>query len=97
MSLLHTSYDFQSECVNLLLQMLRPPDNIISNDFKQHRLAALDTTIFNEYENLVTDWMNTIENVLLDSSDERYTLHKPRWHPSSFVPAVRICLFKEDC
>lgn len=97
MSLLHTSYDFQSECVNLLLQMLRPPDNIISNDFKQHRLAALDTTIFNEYENLVTDWMNTIENVLLDSSDERYTLHKPRWHPSSFLPAVRICLFKEDC
>lgn len=51
--------------------MLRQPDNIIGNDFKQHRLAASDSAIIGEYEDLVTDWMNTIENVLLDSSDER--------------------------
>lgn len=51
--------------------MLRQPDNIIGNDFKQHRLAASDSVIIGEYEDLVTDWMNTIENVLLDSSDER--------------------------
>lgn len=51
--------------------MLRLPENVISNDFKQHRLAASDSTIIAEYEELVVDWMNTIENVLFDSSDER--------------------------
>jgi len=51
--------------------MLRQPENVVSNDFKQHRLAALDPVIIGEYEDLVTDWMNTIDTVLMDSSDER--------------------------
>lgn len=55
----------------VIFQMLRQPDSVISNDFKQHRIAAADTTIIAEYEDLVIDWMNTIENVLMDSSDER--------------------------
>ena len=55
--------------------MLRQPDSIISNDFKQHRLAAADTAIIAEYEDLVTDWMNTIENILMDSSDERLEVY----------------------
>lgn len=55
--------------------MLRQPDSIISNDFKQHRLAAADTAIIAEYEDLVTDWMNTIENILMDSSDERFEVY----------------------
>lgn len=52
--------------------MLKQPENVISNDFKQHRLAAADSTIIAEYEDLVSDWMGTIENILMDSSDERF-------------------------
>ena len=52
--------------------MLRLPDNVVGADFKQHRLAALDQGIITEYEELVTDWMTTIEAVLTDTSDERY-------------------------
>ncbi len=52
--------------------MLRQPDNLVGNDFKQHRLAALDQQIINEYEALVTEWMTTIEAILTDAADERY-------------------------
>ena len=51
--------------------MLRLPDNILGTDFKQQRLAALDQSIITEYEQLVTDWMSTIETILTDTSDER--------------------------
>lgn len=56
--------------------MLKQPENIILNDFKQHRAAALDAQLIVQYEELVTDWINTIETMLNDTSDERYTLHK---------------------
>ena len=52
-------------------QMLRLPDNVVGTDFKQHRLAALDQSIISEYEELVTDWMTTIEAIISDTSDER--------------------------
>ena len=53
--------------------MLRQPDNLVGNDFKQHRLAALDQQIINEYEALVNEWMSTIEAILTDAADERYS------------------------
>lgn len=52
--------------------MLKQPENVILNDFKMQRQAALDTQLIGQYEELVTDWMNTIETILNDTSDERY-------------------------
>ncbi|XP_052807484.1 dynein axonemal heavy chain 5-like isoform X7 [Mya arenaria] len=51
--------------------MLKQPDHVVLNDFKQQRAAALDPQLINQYEELVTEWMNTIEAVLTDTSDER--------------------------
>ncbi|XP_052089132.1 uncharacterized protein LOC127725852 isoform X10 [Mytilus californianus] len=52
--------------------MLKQPENVILNDFKMQRQAALDTQLIGQYEELVTDWMNTIETILSDTSDERF-------------------------
>ncbi|OWF37572.1 Dynein heavy chain 5, axonemal [Mizuhopecten yessoensis] len=52
--------------------MLKQPENIILNDFKQQRAAALDPQLISQYEELVNDWMNTIETTLNDTSDERF-------------------------
>ena len=52
--------------------MLKQPDHVVLNDFKQQRAAALDPQLIGHYEELVTEWMNTIEAVLTDTSDERY-------------------------
>ena len=52
--------------------MLKAPENIVGSDFKQHRLAALDQTIITEYEELATEWITAIENILNDTADERY-------------------------
>lgn len=54
--------------------MLKQPENIVGNEFKQHRLAASDQAIITEYEDLVTDWMNTIDAILHDTSDERFAV-----------------------
>lgn len=51
--------------------MLKQPENVILNDFKMQRQAALDTNLISQYEELVSDWMNTIESILNDTSDER--------------------------
>ena len=56
-----------------LFQMLKQPENLIGTDFKHQRLAALDQQLISEYEQLVTDWIGTIEQILTDSSDERLT------------------------
>ncbi|ESO89151.1 hypothetical protein LOTGIDRAFT_229063 [Lottia gigantea] len=52
--------------------MLKLPENIVLNDFKLQRAAALDSQIIGDYEELVTDWMNTIETIIVDTSDERF-------------------------
>ena len=52
--------------------MLKHPENIIGADAKQHRLAALDQHIITEYEGLVTEWISTIETILMDHADEKY-------------------------
>ena len=54
-----------------MFQMLKQPENIVGTEFKQHRLAALDQSIISEYEELVTEWMNTIDAILHDTADER--------------------------
>lgn len=54
--------------------MLKQPENIILNDFKQHRAAALDVQLIGQYEELVQDWISTIETMLNDTSDERYSV-----------------------
>lgn len=51
--------------------MLKQPENIVLNDFKQQRAAALDPQLISQYEELVVQWMNTIEAILVDTSDER--------------------------
>jgi dynein heavy chain len=51
--------------------MLKLPENVVGTDFKQHRIAATDQGLIAEYENLVTDWMTTIEAILNDTTDER--------------------------
>lgn len=51
--------------------MLKQPENVVLNDFKQQRASALDPALISQYEELVNDWMNTIETILNDTSDER--------------------------
>lgn len=51
--------------------MLRQPENVVLNDFKQQRAAALDPQLIGQYEELVSEWINTIEAILNDTSDER--------------------------
>lgn len=55
-------------------QILRKPESQVTSDFKQNRAAAVNPSILQEYENLVLDWINTIENILTDGLEERYTL-----------------------
>ena len=63
--------ELAKESIELLRQATKQPENVVGNEFKQHRLAAADQTIIAEYEDLVTDWMNTIDAILHDTSDER--------------------------
>ena len=51
--------------------MLKQPEHVLS-DFKQQRAAALDPQFIQQYEELVSDWVNTIETILADTTDERY-------------------------
>ena len=53
------------------LQMLRQPENVVLNDFKQQRAAALDSQLISHYEELVCEWINTIEAIVNDTTDER--------------------------
>uniref|UniRef100_A0A2C9K4Z2 AAA+ ATPase domain-containing protein n=1 Tax=Biomphalaria glabrata TaxID=6526 RepID=A0A2C9K4Z2_BIOGL len=53
--------------------MLKQPESIVLNDFKQQRAAALDSNLISQYEELLSDWMSTIESILTDTSDESIT------------------------
>lgn len=55
-------------------QVLKQPENVIVNDFKQQRAAVLDPQVIGEYEDLVASWINTIEGILLEEADERFVL-----------------------
>ncbi|XP_041462850.1 dynein heavy chain 8, axonemal-like [Lytechinus variegatus] len=53
-------------------QVLRRPDNIVSQEFSKHRTTSYDQGIVSEYEALVTEWISTIDNALADGGDERF-------------------------
>ena len=53
----------------------QPPENVVQHDFKLQRAVATDPQVISQYEELVADWMNTIEAMLNDTSDERYTTY----------------------
>lgn len=44
---------------------------MVEQDFKMQRIAALDAQLITEYEELVSEWINTIETILNDAADER--------------------------
>ena len=52
-------------------QVLRRPDNIVSQEFSKHRTTSYDHSIISEYESLVSEWIATIDNALADGGDER--------------------------
>lgn len=51
-------------------QLLKRPEVQITTDFKQNRAAAVNPIVLQEYENLVMDWISTIENVLLEGMEQ---------------------------
>jgi len=53
-------------------QILKKPESQVTSDFKQNRAAAVNPSILQEYENLVLDWIATIENILTDGLEERF-------------------------
>ena len=59
-------------------QILKKPESQVTSDFKQNRAAAVNPSVLQEYENLVLDWIVTIENVLMDGLEERYSKHLGR-------------------
>lgn len=52
-------------------QILKKPESQVTSDFKQNRAAAVNPSILQEYENLVLEWISTIENFLTDGLEER--------------------------
>jgi dynein heavy chain len=54
--------------------ILKRAEMQVSNDFKQNRAAAINPMVLSEYETLVTDWMHTIEGILCDGLDDRYSI-----------------------
>ncbi|XP_018096048.2 dynein heavy chain 5, axonemal [Xenopus laevis] len=52
-------------------QILRRPQHSVSIDFLQQRSAIVDSELVNENEGLVSEWMKTIEQILMEAVDER--------------------------
>ncbi|XP_029452717.1 dynein gamma chain, flagellar outer arm-like [Rhinatrema bivittatum] len=52
-------------------QILKRPRNIVSIDFLQQRSAILDSDIVSENETLVSEWIKTIDLILMETVDER--------------------------
>lgn len=53
-------------------QILKKPESQVTSDFKQNRAAAVNPSILQEYENLVLEWISTIENFLTDGLEDRW-------------------------
>ncbi|XP_018425842.1 PREDICTED: dynein gamma chain, flagellar outer arm-like [Nanorana parkeri] len=54
------------------LTILKRPQNIISADLLQQRSMTLDSKIVSENEALLSEWIKTIEQVLVETVDERF-------------------------
>ncbi|KAM8953036.1 dynein axonemal heavy chain 5-like [Pelodytes ibericus] len=53
------------------IMILRRPQNILSPEFLQQRTAILDPEIVEENETLVSEWIKTIDHILMETGDER--------------------------
>ncbi|XP_056421918.1 uncharacterized protein LOC130362045 isoform X2 [Hyla sarda] len=53
------------------ITILKRPQNIVSPDFLLQRAAVLDQETLSENETLVSEWMKTIDQVLMEAIDER--------------------------
>ncbi|XP_073531710.1 dynein axonemal heavy chain 5-like [Phyllobates terribilis] len=53
------------------ITILKRPQNIISPDFLLQRSAVLDPEIVGENETLISEWIKTIDQVLMEAVDER--------------------------
>ena len=66
-----TTLQDYSEALNVPHQILKRPDMLVTNDFKQNRALAVNSAAVAAYEQLVQDWMQTIEGLLLETSEGR--------------------------
>ena len=51
---------------------MKQPEGLIGTDFKHQRLAAQDQQMIIDCEQLVTEWIATVEQILSETTDERY-------------------------
>nr|XP_018672821.1 dynein gamma chain, flagellar outer arm-like [Ciona intestinalis] len=60
----------KSKAVNQ--QILRLPETLVTRDFAQHRISStFDTTIIQAHEEVLHEWMQTIDGVLSEGEDDR--------------------------
>nr|CAB3238689.1 dynein gamma chain, flagellar outer arm-like [Phallusia mammillata] len=53
-------------------QILRLPSQLVSRDFSQHRISSqFDPAVIQSYEEVLHEWMQTIEGVLSEGADDR--------------------------
>ena len=53
-------------------EILKIPKNHSVFDFKKNRMTSLSPQLVNEHEQIVTEWIISIENVLKGSLEERF-------------------------
>ena len=53
------------------LQIFRHPNTLVPNEIKLQRAAASDDNVLAQYEEVVTDWINTIDIFIKDTAEER--------------------------
>lgn len=56
-------------------QILKVPNGLVVNSFQKNRQIAFSPQVVIEYEEMVMNWVRVIEDVLVDSLDERYDLY----------------------
>ncbi|KAM4043310.1 dynein axonemal heavy chain 5-like isoform 1-T1 [Anomaloglossus baeobatrachus] len=69
-----SSIDEAATIANLEKQhitILKRPQNIVTPDFLLQRSAVLDPEIISENETLISEWIKTIDQVLMEAVDER--------------------------
>ncbi|XP_069830783.1 uncharacterized protein [Dendropsophus ebraccatus] len=69
------------------ITILKRPQNIVSPDFLLQRSAVVDQETLSENETLVSDWIKTIDQILIEAIDERVVditttplTELERWH-----------------
>ena len=58
-----------------VFQILRLPEQLVSRDFSQHQHRnQFDSSIVQVYEEVLQEWMQAIEGVLAEGTEERLLL-----------------------